>query len=177
MGLLLFTLINSADIFILLKAKEAGVNDMLLIGMYIFYNLVYAIFAFPAGVFADKAGLKTTFVTGLAIFTLVYMGIAVNKSVYGFFALFFLYGMYAAATEGVSKAWISNITHKQHTATAIGTYSALQSICSMLASSLMGVCWYLFGSTVAFLITALLTFGVLAYFLFVRGLQNKLSLL
>jgi hypothetical protein len=81
--------------------------------------------------------------------------------------LFFLYGVYASATEGISKAWISNISSKKDTATAIGTYSGLQSICAMLASSLTGVLWYSFGASIAFIITAGVTLFVIVYFLFI----------
>ncbi len=164
-GLLAFTLFNSSDVFLLLKAKEAGMNDSSVIGIYIFYNLVYALSGFPAGILADKIGLKKIFIAGLVIFSLVYTGMAVNNSPRLFFVLFFLYGIYAAATEGISKAWISNIADRKDTATAIGTFTGLQSICAMLASSLAGIIWYSYGSTVAFLLTATMTFLVVIYFL------------
>lgn len=163
-GLLLFTLFNSSDIFLILKAKQAGIDDTLVIGIYIFYNLVYALFAFPIGILADKIGLKTIFIIGLAFFAAVYFGMAINTNLYFFFGLFFLYGIYASATEGISKAWISNITDKNDTATAIGTFSGLQSICTMLASSLTGLIWFQFGATAAFLTTATVTLLVMIYF-------------
>lgn len=164
-GLLLFTLFNSSDVFLLLKAKQAGLDDTMVIGVYIFYNLVYALFAFPVGILADKVGLKTIFIIGLALFTIVYFGMAVNTNLYFFFTLFMLYGIYASATEGISKAWISNITDKKDTATAIGMFSGLQSICTMLASSLTGLIWFRFGATPAFIITAAITLIVMVYFL------------
>jgi len=164
-GLLIFTLFNSSDVFLILKAKQAGIDDSMVIGIYIFYNLVYALFAFPIGILADKIGLKTIFIIGLAFFAAVYFGMAVNTNLYFFFGLFFLYGIYASATEGISKAWISNITDKKDTATAIGTFSGLQSICKMLASSLTGLLWFQFGATVALLSTATLTLFVIVYFI------------
>jgi MFS family permease len=163
-GLLVFTLFNSSDVFLLLKAKETGLNDTAVIGVYIFYNLIYALSAFPVGILADRIGLKTVFVTGLALFSAVYLGMAINTNIYLFFGLFFLYGIYAAATEGISKAWISNITNKKDTATAIGTFSGLQSICTMLASSLTGLIWFQFGAATAFALTAIVTLIVFAYF-------------
>ncbi|MFA5297422.1 MAG: MFS transporter [Lutibacter sp.] len=163
-GLLLFTLFNSSDVFLILKAKEAGIDDTLVIGIYIFYNLIYALFAFPVGILADKIGLKTIFIIGLAIFATVYFGMALNTNTYFFFALFFLYGIYASATEGISKAWISNISLKKDTATAIGTFSGLQSICTMLASSLTGFIWFQFGAMAAFLTTATATVFIIIYF-------------
>jgi len=164
-GLLIFTLFNSSDVFLLLKAKQSGLDDTMVIGIYIFYNLIYALFAFPIGMLADKIGLKRVLILGLVLFAVVYFGMAVNKNLYFFFVLFFLYGIYASATEGISKAWISNITDKKDTATAIGTFSGLQSICTMLASSLTGLIWFQFGANAAFITTATATLFVIIYFL------------
>lgn len=164
-GLLIFTLFNSSDVFLLLKAKQAGLDDTVVIGIYIFYNLIYALFAFPVGIIADKVGVKKIFIIGLGLFAMVYMGMSINTNLYFFFVLFLLYGIYAAATEGISKAWISNITDKKDTATAIGTFSGLQSICTMLASSLTGLIWYKFNAASAFVITAVVTLLVIFYFM------------
>jgi MFS family permease len=164
-GLLLFTLFNSSDVFLLLQAKESGLSDTMVIGVYIFYNLIYAIFAFPVGILADKVGLKVIFIIGLGIFATVYFGMASNTNIYLFFALFFLYGVYAAATEGISKAWISNISDSKDTATAIGTFTGLQSICTMIASSLTGLIWFQFGVTAAFITIGCFTVIVIIYFL------------
>jgi len=166
-GLLLFAVFNSSDVFLLLQAKQSGMSDSGVIGVYIFYNLIYALFAFPIGILADKIGLRSIFILGLGIFALVYLGMAVNTNTYVFFGLFFLYGLYASATEGISKAWISNITDAKDTATAIGTYAGFQSICTLLASSLTGLIWFKFGAAVAFITTAIVTLIVLFYFLFV----------
>ncbi len=172
-GLLVFTLFNSSDVFLLLQAKQAGLNDTMVIGVYIFYNLVYALFAFPVGILADNLGLKTIFIIGLALFATVYFGMALNTNLYFFFGLFFLYGIYASATEGISKAWISNTTEKKYMATAIGTFSGLQSICTMLASSLTGIIWFQFGAITAFLTTATGTLVVIVYFLTIPKPSNN----
>jgi len=164
-GLLAFTLFNSSDVFLLLKAKQSGLDDTMVIGVYIFYNLTYALFAFPIGILADKVGLKTIYVIGLVLFSVVYFGMSANTNLYLFFGLFFLYGIYASATEGISKAWISNITDKKDTATAIGTFSGLQSISTMLASSLAGLIWFQLGATTTFLVTAIATIFVILYIL------------
>ena len=163
-GLLFFALFNSSDVFLLLKAKEAGFDDTMVIGMYIFYNLVYAAFAFPLGRLADKLGLKRMFLFGLILFSLVYFGMAAFTSTYAFIVLFFGYGLYAAATEGITKAWLSNLVSKENTATAIGTFSAFQSICAMIASTLAGLLWYQFGANTSFLLTAIATVFVILYF-------------
>ena len=81
--------------------------------------------------------------------------------------------MYAAATEGISKAWISNIVDQKDVATAIGTYSGFQSICAMLASSLAGIIWYRFEAPATFLVTAGITIVVLFYFLFITSPKSE----
>lgn len=162
-GLLLFTLFNSSDVFLLLKTKSAGLSDASTIGAYIFYNFIYAAFAYPLGKLADRLGLKYIFLAGLLLFAAVYMGMAFNSNPYIFFLLFFLYGVYAAATEGIAKAWISNITDKKDTATAIGTFTGFQSICTMLASSIAGLIWFKWGAPVAFICTSVIALIVTIY--------------
>jgi MFS family permease len=162
-GLLLFALFNSSDIFLLLKMKESGLTDTVVIGVYIFYNLIYALLAYPIGILADKLGIKKIFLLGLFVFAVVYAGFAFNTNWIVYLVLFVLYGLYAAATEGISKAWISNIVDKSETATAIGTYSGFQSIASLFASSICGLLWYNFGAMVTFLITAGFTILVIIY--------------
>ncbi len=163
-GLLLFALFNSSDMFLILKIKANGFSDTDAIGVYIFYNLVYAAFSFPLGKLGDRIGLKKVFILGLAVFAIVYLGMGVGNNLYLFFVLFFIYGIYAAATDGISKAWISNITDKSDTATAIGTYTGFQSICTLVASSLAGFVWYAFGATTLFLSTGVFTLVLIAYF-------------
>lgn len=163
-GLLAFTLFNSSDIFLLLMMKNAGLDDISLIGVYIFYNLVYAVFSYPMGVVGDKIGLKKTFIFGLCLFALVYFGIAIFNNVYIFYGLFFIYGIYAASTESISKAWITNICKKEESATAIGAFTALNSVFTMIASSFAGLVWVLFGAKITFLITGFAVLIIILYF-------------
>lgn len=174
-GLLVFALFNSSDAFLLLKGKDAGLNDVQIVGVYIFYNLIYSLFAFPIGILADKVGLKKIFIFGLLIFAVVYLGMSATFSLNGYLVLFLAYGIYAAATEGVSKAWISNIVDKKELGTAIGTYSGFQSICSMIASAMTGVIWFNFGSNVAFLVTGIAALLVLIYFIFIEKINSNFS--
>jgi len=171
-GLLFFALFNSSDVFLLLKAKESGLDDVQVIGVYIFYNLVYSIFAYPIGILADKAGIKKTLIFGILVFAAVYAGISFASASYQFYLLFLLYGLYAAATEGISKAWITNISDKKDTATAIGFYSSFQSIAALFASSLCGLLWFYGGSTIAFLITSVAAI-LSAIYLIINTLQTK----
>ena len=164
-GLLLFALFNSSDVFLLLITKEVTGNDTTTIAAYIFYNLVYAAASFPFGKLADKFGIKNVFITGLLMFAIVYGGFAFQPSTAVIFTLFFIYGIYAAATEGIVKAWITNIAHDTNTATAVGFYTSCQSVCSLLASIIAGFIWSSFGSSFTFGATAFITFFVIIYFL------------
>ena len=154
LALLLFALFNSSDLFLLMKIKASGWSDAYVIGCYILYNIVFALAAFPLGHIADKWGLKKTLVFGLFIFTLVYAGFGLNNTVYGYVILFVLYGIYAASTDGVSKALISNVVPKAETGSALGTYAGLSSIMAFLASTLAGLIWKFGNPQAVFLISA-----------------------
>ena len=162
-GLWLFTLVNSSDVFLLLRIRQTGHGDTATISVYIFYNLVFALAAFPLGGLADRIGLKKVFLAGLLLFGAVYAGMSVPGSIGWYLVLFFLYGLYAAATDGITKAWISNITDRKDTATAIGTFTGIQSICTLLASTLTGWIWTHYGAAPAFLITSGVSLAVLIY--------------
>ena len=164
-GLLAFTLINSSDLFLLLKVKEAGLDDTAVIGVYIFYNLVYAIAAYPLGRLSDKIGFKKTIVLGFILFVIVYIGMAFSHTLTLFIFLFLVYGIYAAATESIANAWITNISDNKDTATAIGTYTGFQSIFTMIASTSAGWIWMLAGAKAAFLFSGLGGLLVVIYIL------------
>jgi len=168
LGVLLFTLFNSSDVFLILKLKEANLGDTEVIGVYIFYNLVYALLAYPLGKMADKFGLKKTFIFGISMFAIVYFGMAFSESIFAFLVLFLIYGVYAAGTESISKAWITNISKKEDTATAIGTLTAFQSIATMLASFIAGLLWVNFGPKITFISSGIIALIVILYFLITK---------
>jgi len=183
-GLLLFALFNSSDIFLLLITKETiGDNkitvfgtvftaDTITIAAYVFYNLVYATASYPMGILADRLGFKKIIVAGFFLFALVYGGFAFHPSIAIIFILFFIYGLYAAATEGVMKAWISNLSEGKNTATAIGFYTSCESIAALLASIIAGTLWTTWGSSSTFIVTAAISFIVLIYFLQYKSKQS-----
>lgn len=176
-GLLLFALFNSSDIFLLLITKETigdhtltilnvtFNSDTITIGAYIFYNLIYAAASYPMGIIADKIGFKKIILFGFFVYAIVYGGFAFNPSIGMIFMLFSLYGIYAASTEGIIKAWITNLAHKENTATAIGFYTSCESICALLASIIAGALWTNFGSASTFITTAAICILVFFYFL------------
>ncbi len=172
-ALLFFTLINSSDIFLLLMVKQAGYSNTEVISAYIFYNFVYAVFSYPAGMLADKLGYKKVFIIGTLVFSAVYAGMAMNPSLTVIFILFFFYGIYASSTESISKAWITNISKKEDTATAIGFYTGLGSVFTMLASFTAGLLWSSISPSAAFVYSsagAVVT--VLYVFVFVKYDHN-----
>ncbi len=168
-GLLFLALVNSSDVFLLLKTKEITGSDQLTIGAYILYNVVFALASYPLGVLADKIGLKTVFFSGVLLFAGVYFLFGITQSAYVVFAAFVLYGVYAAATEGIAKAWITNLAHTSNTATAIGFYTSCESICTLLASIIAGALWSSFGSSTTFFVTAAAAVVCLLYLRFIMG--------
>jgi MFS family permease len=149
-GLLAFVLFNSSDAFLLLFLKEKGYSDTQMIGFYIFYNMVYALFSYPLGIISDKIGQKNIIIAGFIIFSLVYFfyGFAGSTIIFGL--LFLFYGIYSAATEGISKAMISNMVRQEETATAIGFYNSFASILTLAASSIGGFIWFTFSPQAMF---------------------------
>ncbi|MEI2675170.1 MAG: MFS transporter [Chitinophagaceae bacterium] len=112
---------------------------------------------------ADKWGIKNTFLFGLILFIAVYIGFAFVNLEIGYWILFFIYGIYAACTEGIAKAWITNIVPGTSAGTAIGAYTGLASMAAFGASALAGVLWAVFGPEVAFGFTACVVTVVVLY--------------
>lgn len=164
-GLLAFTLINSSDAFILLGLKHKGYSDTQVIGFYIFYNLVYAITSYPIGRLSDRFGQKRILVVGFVFFAAVYGLFGFASSTWALAIVFVLYGFFASSTEGISKAMITNLSAKEDTATALGFYTSLASLCTLLASTISGILWTLWSLKVMFLVSAAGALLVVAYFL------------
>ncbi len=173
-GLLILALFNSADVFLLLKTRQITGSDQVTIEAYIFYNIVFALASYPLGALADRIGIRKVFFSGLLLFAVVYFLFGISNSSGIIFSAFFIYGIYAAATEGITKAWITNLTLPSNTATAIGFYTSLESICTLLASIIAGAIWTGFGSSTAFFVTAGAAIIVLAYFQLVRPVHRIL---
>lgn len=168
-----FSFFNGSDVFLILRSRQIGFSDFIAIGGYIFYNLVYASASYPIGILSDKIGKRKTFSLGITIFSLTYIGFAFVNSDWFCWILFAFYGIYAASTEGIVKAWISNLIPQQKRASAIGIQNALSSIAFLFASVLTGLVWNYFGSSVAMMMTA--SAGLLTIILLLRSRSIKLS--
>lgn len=150
-----FSLVNSSDVFLILKSQNITQSSSLAIFGYVFYNIIYAIFSYPLGGLADKYGKQKVFSFGLMIFSAVYFGFAFLSDINLIWILFALYGIYAASTEGVSKAWISDLIPSEQRGSAIGLLTMLSSFSVMLGSFLTGILWDRFGSSFPFLLSAI----------------------
>ncbi|MBS1513514.1 MAG: MFS transporter [Bacteroidetes bacterium] len=168
-GFLFFALMNSSDIFLLLKVKSMGYDDTYVIGAYIFYNFIYAVVSYPAGVIADKLSMKTVFISGMIMFAVVYFLMSLELSFVFIIAAFVIYGLFAASTEGISKAWITNIVSKEDTGTALGFFLSFNSICAMLASAMAGFLWSSYSPSVTFTLSYLGAIITAFYFIFMKS--------
>ncbi|MBN3033661.1 MAG: MFS transporter [Candidatus Saganbacteria bacterium] len=152
---LVFALGNSSDVFLILRAKDLGLPAILVIFAYVIYNVFYALFSYPAGVLADRFGFKKVLIAGFLIFAAVYAGFGLARSSLAVWFLFAIYGFYIAFTEGVGKAYISNIAPPGKVATAIGLYYTVTGAAVLLASVAAGWLWSTFGAPATFYYGAL----------------------
>jgi len=153
----LFSFVNSSDVFLILKSQNISRSSTLAILGYIFYNLVYALTSYPIGKISDRFSKKSVFISGLIIFSLVYFGFAVTQNLNVIWGLFVLYGIYAASTEGIAKAWISDLIPDQNRGTAIGLLTMLSGIAMMTGSVITGILWDQFGSMIPFIISSIVS--------------------
>ena len=162
---ILFSFVNSSDVFLILKSKNISASDTLAIGGYVFYNIVYAIVSYPIGLMSDKFGKKNVFISGLFVFSLVYLGFAFNSSMIIIWLLFALYGIYSASNEGVIKAWVSDLIPGDYLGSAIGLLTMFSGFAMMTGSVVAGILWDAFGSSVPFLLSSAVSFvvGVLIF--------------
>ncbi len=154
--LTIFALVNSSDVFLILKAREA-LGETLALGGYILYNLVYAAASYPAGGLSDKWGRRPVLVSGLVLYAVAYFGFALVRgpSLWAFGALFALYGLYAALTEGVAKAWLADTAPEESSrGRAMGLHAAATSLAALVASTGAGLLWSGVGPAAPFLVAA-----------------------
>jgi MFS family permease len=156
----IFSLVNSSDVFLILKSQDISNSNSLAIFGYVFYNIIYASSSYPLGGLSDKLGKQKVFSFGLIIFSAVYFGFAFVDNIDFIWVFFALYGIYAASTEGVSKAWISDLIPNEQRGSAIGLFTMFSSFSVLIGSFLTGVLWDKFGSSVPFIISASLSLVV-----------------
>jgi len=137
----IFDLGNSADAFLVLRAKERGLSIVGVLGMLITFNLVYTFVSTPAGSLSDRIDRRWVIIGGWVIYAVIYLGFALAGRGWHVWALYGLYGVYYGMTHGVIKAMVADIVHPDLRGTAYGTYNAVVGLLDFPASLIAGVLW------------------------------------
>ena len=140
-GATVFSLGNSSNAFLLLRADNLGLSATLVILAYALYNLVYAGFAWPLGSLSDRVPRGLVLAGGIAVYALVYTGLALASESWAVWPLFALYGLFVAATDGVLKAWVADQVDGPMAGTAYGVYAGFVGGALLVASVLAGILW------------------------------------
>jgi len=167
----LFTLGNSSDAFLILRAKTTGLSVVNILAMMMVFSLIYTIIATPAGALSDKVGRKRVLLIGWALYVAVYLGFARASAGWHAWVLMALYGVYYGLTDGVARAFIADMVPSHLRGTAYGILHAVVGLVALPASIIAGVLWqgigawdglgpsapFLFGAGAAFLASVALS--------------------
>ena len=137
----LFTLGNSSNQFLLLRAHNLGFKAAEVILVYLLYNIVYALSAYPAGRLSDHIGRRTLLVCGYLFYGIVYLGFSMASAAWHVWGLFGFYGLYSGLTEGVEKALVAELCPVESKATMLGIHATLLGIGLLPASVIGGLLW------------------------------------
>jgi len=168
----IFALGNSSDAFLILRAQNLGLSVILVVLAYVLFNFTYAIFSMPAGIISDKIGPKKVLLSGFLLFSAVYLFFGLAQSSHFLWLLFPFYGIYMALTEGVGKAYISNLIPQEKTGTAFGVYQTTIGLCTFFASLIAGLLWTYIGVSAPFIFGSVM--AIISAFLFVV-LEKKIK--
>ena len=170
----LFTLGNSSDAFLILRAQAAGLPVLGVLGMMITFNAVYTLVSGPAGALSDRVGRRRLIVGGWAVYGLIYLGFARVTVGWQAWALMAVYGIYYGLTEGVAKALVADLVPAEKRGTAYGLFNAAIGLTAFPASFIAGILWqgafgwngfgpgapFYFGAVMALLACVLLVFAL-----------------
>ncbi len=148
--ILVFTLGNSTDAFLLLRAQQLGVPLTLLPTIWVVLHIVKMGFSIPGGIVSDRIGRKKVIITGWFVYALVYAGFGLASQHWHAWALFAVYGIYFGLTEGVEKALVADFAPSYLRGSAFGLYHLTVGVGAFPASLLFGLVWEKLGSTAAF---------------------------
>ncbi len=146
----LFTLGNSSNAFLLLRAQSVGYDARTVVLLYFLFNLVASLLAYPLGRLSDKIGRRALLVTGYSFYGIVYIGFAQISSKEGMVALFALYGVYTALTSGAERALVAEISPPNLKGTMLGMHATLVGIALLPASVIAGFLWSTYGAAAPF---------------------------
>jgi len=137
----LFALGNSSDAFLILKAQQTGIAAGLIPAVYLTFNLIYSAASIPAGIAADRFGMKKIILLGFVLFSALYYGFARAGTPAAVWVLFSLYGVFMGLTEGIQKAFLATIIPPDARATAFGIFSTAVGLAMLPASLIGGWLW------------------------------------
>jgi MFS family permease len=137
----IFTLGNSSDFFVILRAQDLGTSVLNITLMLVLFNVTYAIISTPAGILSDRLGRKRVIVVGWTIYALVYLGFALSSSIWHIWLLFAGYGIYYGIVEGVAKAFVADLVPAERRGTAYGYFQGVVGLTLLPASLLAGWLW------------------------------------
>jgi MFS family permease len=170
LAVILFTLGNSSDAFIVLRAQERGLSVLSAMFMLMTFTAVYTLTSGPLGALSDRIGRRKLIIAGWLAYGLVYLGFALSRTGWQIWMLFGLYGLYYAATEGVAKALVADLVPDAQRGTAYGLFNAAIGLTALPASVIAGLLWQGLGAWMGFGASAPFAFGavmsLLAVFLF-----------
>ena len=169
-----FTLGNSSNVFIILRAVDVGFSPTSVILLYFAFNMTGSLLAYPTGLLSDRFDRKNVLCAGYFLYGVVYLGIALVSSGTAFATLFVVYGFYTALTAGVEKALIVDIVPGEHKASALGLHAAIVGIGLLPASVIAGFLWQWVGPSAPFLFGGVLAFAtsVAMFFVLSGGVQK-----
>lgn len=162
--LLIFSLGNSSDTFLILRAQNVGVSLLAIPLVYAVFNFVYASASIPLGSLSDKIGREKVIILGWVSYALAYLGFGFTNSVLQIWLLFAFYGVYYATTEGVAKALVADLIPSERRGRAYGIYNMAVGLITLPASIIAGILWdkinpaapFFFGSFMAMIAVILL---------------------
>ncbi|MBP1751337.1 MAG: major facilitator superfamily 1 [Geobacteraceae bacterium] len=148
--LLIFTLGNSSDTFLLLRAGQLGVSEVRIPLLWAFFHGVKMVSSMPFGALSDRIGRRSIIISGWGVYALAYIGFAQATQEIHVWLLFALYGLFYGLTEGVEKAFLADIANPAERGSAFGWYNFAMGIGALPASFVFGIVWQKFGPQVAF---------------------------
>lgn len=170
---ILFTLGNSSDAFLLLRAKNLNIPVTLLPILWVVLSAVKMVSSMPGGMLSDKIGRKKVIIAGWIIYALVYFGFAFANTAWHIWGLFIVYGLFYGLTEGTEKALVADLVPNELRGTAYGLFNFAVGVAAFPASFLMGIIWQAFGVIPAFLFGASLAFVAAILFILTVPIAKK----
>jgi MFS family permease len=154
----IFTLGNSSDFFVVLRAQNLGSPVLYITLMLVVLNVTYAAFAVPAGILSDRLGRRRVIALGWAVYAVVYLGFAVASSLWQVWLLFACYGIYYGIANGVARAFVADLVPEEKRGTAYGLYHGVVGLTLLPASLIAGWLWDAINPSAPFYLGAGLAF-------------------